>query len=123
MFMRTLKILGLGFAFFASSSTLAATECTENCVTQLVTDFSGKPPFKRRVEVLQVVEIAEVEILKSEPVFVNVKTVDFSGKPPFKRKMERLEQTDIMQVEITEERESSDKRPKKTTGNSIFKRH
>ena len=44
------------------------------------------------------VDIAEVEIVTSEPVWVDVKTVNFTGKPPFKRKVERLQQTDIMQV-------------------------
>ena len=121
--MRTLKLLTVGLAVLASNSVLAATECTENCVTKLVTDFSGRPPFKRKIEVLSVVDIAEVEIVTSEPVWVDVKTVNFTGKPPFKRKVERLQQTDIMQVEIAPDDESSEKRPKKSTGNSIFKRH
>ena len=57
---------------------------------------------------LPVVEVAEVEISDSEPVWVNVKTVDFRGKPPFKRKVEQIEQVDIMQVEITSEDEASE---------------
>ncbi len=121
--MRTLKIFAVGLAVFASNSVLGSGECTENCVTKIVTDFSGKPPFKRRVEVLPAVDIAEVEIVTSDPVWVDVKTVDFRGKPPFKRKVERLQQSEIMQVEIIADDESSERRPKKTTGNSIFKRH
>jgi len=121
--MRTLQLIALGFAVSMSSSVFASEECTDNCVTKLVTDFSGKPPFKRRLEVLPVVEVAEVEIATSEPVWVNVRTVDFKGKPPFKRTIERLEQSDIMQVEMTSDAESSKKRPRKSTGNSIFKRH
>lgn len=121
--MNTLKLFTAGLALLAANSLSAAEECTENCVTKIVTDFSGKPPFKRTIERVSVVDIAEVEIVNSEPVYVNVRTVDFKGKPPFKRRVERLEQTEVMQAEITTEEESSDKRPKKTTGNSIFKRH
>jgi len=121
--MRTIKLFAVGLAVFTSNSVLGSAECTENCVTKLVTDFSGRPPFKRRIEVLPAVDIAEVEIVTSEPVWVEVRTVDFKGKPPFKRKMERLEQSEVMQVEITDDAEASEKRPKKTTGNSIFKRH
>ncbi len=121
--MRILKLIAVGLAILTSNSVLGSAECTENCVTKVVTDFSGKPPFKRRIEVLPAVDIAEVEIVTSEPVFIEVKTVDFKGKPPFKRKVERLEQTDVMQVEITSDVESSEKRRNKSTGNSIFKRH
>lgn len=121
--MRTLKFFAIGLAVLTSNSVMAAAECTENCVTSIVTDFSGKPPFKRRVEVLQAVDIAEVEVVTSEPVLVDVKTVDFRGKPPFKRRVERLEQTEVMEVEITAEADTAKKGPKKTTGNSIFKRH
>jgi len=120
--MRTLQLIAIGFAVSMSNSVFGSDECTDNCVTKLVTDFSGKPPFKRRLEVLPVVDIAEVEVSTSEPVWVNVRTVDFKGKPPFKRKTERLEQADIMQVETTSAAEPANKRPKKSTGNSIFKR-
>lgn len=121
--MRTLKIFAVGFAVLASNSVFADTECTQDCVPTFVTDFSGKPPFKRRIEMLPAVEIAEVEVITSEPVWVDVKTVDFKGKPPFKRRVERLQQTEIMEVEIEAEEESVQRGPKKTTGNSIFKRH
>ena len=121
--MRTLKIFTVGLAVLTSNAVFASAECTENCVTKVVTDFSGRPPFKRSIEVVPVVDIAEVEIVDSEPVFVDVKTVDFKGKPPFKRKVERLEQTEVMQLELVTETESSKRGPKKTTGNSIFKRH
>ena len=121
--MRLLNLITVGLGLVASNSVSVAAECTENCATKVVTNFRGKPPFKRTIETLSVVEIAEVEIVVSEPVFVNVRAVDFRGKPPFKRKTERLEQTEVMQVEIITDDESSDKRPKKTTGNSIFKRH
>ena len=119
--MRALKLSAISLVIFTSCSVPGSAECTENCVTKLVTDFSGRPPFKRRIEVLPTVDIAEIET--SEPVFVEVKTVDFKGKPPFKRRVERLEKTDVLQVEITSDAESSEKRPKKSTGNSIFKRH
>lgn len=121
--MRTLKLACAGLALLAANSVTAAAECTDNCVTKVVTDFSGKPPFKRTIEKLAVVDIAEVEVVNSDPVFVNVRTVDFKGKPPFKRRVERLEQTEVMQAEIVSDEETSEKRRKKTTGNSIFKRH
>ena len=121
--MRTLTLFAIGLAVLTSNSALGAAECTENCVTKIVTDFSGRPPFKRKIEVLPVVDIAEVEVLDSEPVWVDVKTVDFKGKPPFKRRVERLQQTDVMQIEVTSDEESSTKGLGKATGNSIFKRH
>lgn len=121
--MRNLNLFAIGFAVLSSNAAIAAAECTDNCVATLVTDFSGKPPFKRRIEMLPAVDIAEVEIVNSEPVWVDVKTVDFKGKPPFKRRVERLEQTEVMEVEVAAESETARKGPKKTTGNSIFKRH
>lgn len=119
---RTLQAFTAGLIVLVSNSALGVDSCTENCVSKIVTDFSGKPPFKRKIEVLPVVEVAEVEISDSEPVWVNVKTVDFRGKPPFKRKVEQIEQVDIMQVEITSEDEASEQGRKKSTGNSLFKR-
>lgn len=121
--MRTLKLFAVGLAVLTGSSALGAAECPENCEAKLVTDFRGKPPFKRRIEMVPVVDTAEVEIVTSEPVLVEIKTVDYRGKPPFKRRVELLEQTEVMQVEITSDAESSKKRPRKSIGNSIFKRH
>ncbi len=121
--MRPLKLFAIGLAVLASNSALGASECTENCVTKVVTDFRGRPPFKRKVEVLPAVDIAAVEVLDSEPVWVDVRTVGVKGKPPFKRRVERLQQTDVMQVEVTSGEESPAKGPRKSTGNSIFKRH
>jgi len=120
--MRTLKLFAVGLAVLTSNSVLGAAECTENCVAKVVTDFTGKPPFKRRIEMVPVVDIAEVEIVTSEPVLVEVKTVNYRGKPPFKRRVELLEQTEVMQVDITSDAESSKKRRPMSTGSSIFKR-
>ncbi len=121
--MRYLKLFAGGLAVMLSNSAFSDNECTENCVAQIVTDFSGKPPFKRRIEMVPAVDIAQVEIVTSEPELIEVKTVDFRGKPPFKRKVELLEKTEVMQVEITSETEENDKPRKKGTGNSMFKRH
>jgi len=123
--MRKLQLFAIGLAVLTSGSVVSAQECTENCVSTWVTDFSGKPPFKRTLVQMPVVEVAEVEVVESEPVFVEVKTVDFKGKPPFKRRVETLEQVEVLEVEVVSEDDSEETRrgPKKTTGNSIFKRH
>ena len=121
--MPMLKLFTVGLAVFASNSVLASEECTENCVTKIVADFRGKPPFKRTIEVLPAVDIAVAEVVTSDPVWVDVKSVDFKGKPPFKRRQERLEQTEVMQAEISSEAASSKRRSRARIGSSILKRH
>lgn len=121
--MRLLKMFTVSMAVLLGNSVFASDKCTENCVTKIVTDFSGRPPFKRTIERVSVVDIAQVDIVMSDTELVEVQTVDFSGKPPFKRTTELVEQIDVMQVELTAEPESSDDQHKKGTGNSIFKKH
>jgi hypothetical protein len=122
--MRSLKLIASGLAVLLSNSVFGSADCTENCVAKMVTDFSGKPPFKRRIEMVPMADIAQVEIVKSVEVgLVEVKTIDFRGKPPFKRRTKLLEKTDVMEVEITSEPEAPGKRKKRGTGNSFFKRH
>ncbi len=120
--MRSFGLIAGGIAVLLSNAVFGATDCAGNCEAKMVTDFSGKPPFKRRVELVPVVDIAQVEIVTSEPEYVAVKTVDYKGKPPFKRRVELLEKTDIMQAELVEEADGADEPRKKGTGNSMFKR-
>ncbi len=101
---------------------MGSADCSGGCVAKMVTDFSGKPPFKRSVEMVPAVDIAQFESVPTEKELIEGKTVDFRGKPPFKRKVELLEKAEAKQVEITSDSEASNKPRKKGKGNSMFKR-
>jgi|GEM_PF-380482 hypothetical protein len=121
--MRSLKLCAIGLAVFTSNSVFSSTECTENCSTIMVTDFSGKPPFKRRIETLPTVDIAQAEYVTSDVEQVKVRTVDFKGKPPFKRRVETLPVVDTAQVEyMTNDPDLIDARSTDFKGKPPFKR-
>ena len=97
--MRFLKLCFISLTVLTSNSVLGDMGCAGNCETKMVTDYSGKPPFKRKIVTLPVVDIAQAEIVDTDTELVSVRTTDFSGKPPFKRTVERLPAVDISQVE------------------------
>ena len=88
--MKILSIVIGGFATLVAGAAFADAPCKTDCVTKITTDFSGRPPFKRTVEVLSAVDVAQLELEKIaaaneiEGEWVNVTTVDYSGRPPFK---------------------------------------
>jgi hypothetical protein len=121
--MRSLTLLVSGLALLLSNTGLGAEDCTENCVERKITDFRGKPPFKRTVERVPAVEIAQVEIIDSEAVdMVEVNEVEFRGKPPFKRSKELVPVIDIMQLELEPDAPPRKPRKKKFGGRPPFTR-
>ena len=82
-------------------------------------DFSGRPPFKRRLIELPAAEVAALAAARQIIETKRVWTVDYSGRPPFKRRYENVPVIDATNFE-TGRADASDgnKRPK-----SRFKRH
>ena len=70
----------------------------QEMATVWTTDFSGKPPFQRKMEKVRVADLAQFE--REETELVN--TTDFSGKPPYKRNREVLRVVDLAQFEVVE---------------------
>lgn len=57
-----------------------------NSAQVLVTDFNGRPPFKRRfVPSQEVADLARFEETGSRPTEDTVRVVNFRGTPPFRR--------------------------------------
>ena len=121
--MRSLTLLVSGLALLLCNTGLGADDCTENCVERMVADFRGKPPFKRTVERVPTVEIAQVEIIDSEAVgMVEDNKVEFRGKPPFKRSKELVPVMEIMQFELEPDAPPRKPRKKKFGGRPPFTR-
>ncbi|MFT6093159.1 MAG: hypothetical protein ACJA2Q_001052 [Pseudohongiellaceae bacterium] len=127
--MRILSIVIGCFVALVAGATFADAPCKTDCVTKITTDFSGRPPFKRTIEVLSAVEVAQLEIQKADSAqaikgeWIDVTTVDYSGRPPFKRRTESLFVADVAQAELIEEEPKSKNRRRAPTGNSAQKRH
>jgi hypothetical protein len=127
--MRILSIVIGCFVALVAGATFADAPFKTDCVTKITTDFSGRPPFKRTIEVLSAVEVAQLEIQKADSAqaikgeWIDVTTVDYSGRPPFKRRTESLFVADVAQAELIEEEPKSKNRRRAPTGNSAQKRH
>ena len=70
---------------------------------RLVTDFSGKPPFKRRVVASDSAEADTVPAVAEEGP---VQVVDFRSAPPFKRRVvdaDEIETADFARFEETDD--------------------
>jgi len=119
--MRLIGVLAAGLVTLLGVPVESVASCKENCVTKITSDFRGRPPFKRRVETLSAVDIAQVEV-KEVGELVEVKTVDFKGRPPFKRRSEMLVSVDIAEVEMSAEEETAKPKRRRHSGSSIFKR-
>jgi hypothetical protein len=85
----------------------------------LVVDYSGRPPFKRRVvalDDLSVTELARFEEV-TEPVVdtsrlgEKITVVDYRGKPPFKRRVEEIDASNAAEFARFEETTEVDERP------------
>ena len=96
--LRSCHVLGLaaalGALLVAGSATADVNIRQLDADRVMVTDFSGKPPFKRRIVAiadLSPTEFARFEAVTQEPAIdtarigQRVQVVDFRGKPPFKR--------------------------------------
>ncbi|MFK8067150.1 MAG: hypothetical protein AB8D52_02800 [Gammaproteobacteria bacterium] len=67
------------------------------------TDISGKPPYKRKMVQVPVVDLASFETKKTKAV----NSADFSGKPPYKRNKETVRIVDLAQFEAINEKVES----------------
>ena len=102
---------GLGAAALLAAT--AGTATAAESVTALkdgrvmITDFSGKPPFKRRV--LSPDDLATTELARFEEVDgadaanqgligEQVRVVDFRGKPPFKRRVVEIDASNVTEL-------------------------
>ncbi|MCB1748942.1 MAG: hypothetical protein H6977_08245 [Gammaproteobacteria bacterium] len=68
-------------------------------VTVRSTDFSGRPPFTRRVETLPAAEVARLEPAPVSAETVTVRTTDYGGRPPFTRRTETLPVSEVARLE------------------------
>ena len=82
-------------------------------------DFSGRPPFKRKLIELPVADVAALEASDKVVDTERVLTVDYSGKPPFKRRWQEIPVIDAASLEIEDVEESNIR--KRPLGS--FKRH
>ena len=109
--------VSLGFTANAAQVMSASTEET---VDVQVVDYSGKPPFKRKVVSLSVSDVAQLESVGQEAVeYVKVKEVVMRGKPPYRRVTTMMPVYDVAQLEALEEQSDTQKRGKRPP----FKRH
>ena len=121
--MRSLTLLSGSLAVLMSNTVLSADDCTENCVERIVTNFRGKPPFKRAIEPVPAIEIAQVEVIDSEAVeMVEVTTVEFRGKPPFKRRTELVPVVEVMHFETEPSTKAKRSKSRKFGGRPPFRR-
>lgn len=121
----TQLVTGAAILLLSNLVVAADTPCVSDCVLKVTTDFSGRPPFKRRVEKLSAVDVAQLELVQADISAgkeIVVRTTDFRGRPPFKRRTKKLVVVDIAQAEILEPENSAKKTSSAKTGNSISKR-
>lgn len=77
----------------------------------MITDFSGKPPFKRRV--VSVDELSDTQLARFEEVAApavdesrvgeRVTIVDYRGRPPFKRTTVEIDASNVTELARFEE--------------------
>jgi hypothetical protein len=127
--MNTLQTSAIGFAATLFLGSLAASstkadpvirQIDENTVS--ITDFSGKPPFRRRtvkIDDLSVAEFARFEELSSEVavdssrIGETVTVVDFRGKPPFRRSVVQIDEANVAEFARFEEVPDAQDRPRR----------
>lgn len=113
--------------FFASSiltctpmvhaKTSEAGTNTSDASSQVVTEFSGKPPFKRQRVAGETVDMAQFEVVTSAQT-CQANKATMRGKPPFKRNSDCVETVDLAQFEVTNEKTTT-----QFSGRPPFKRH
>ena len=83
-----ISTLVLTAAFVAAPSVWAAddTSTAAQSGDRLVTEYRGRPPFKRRfLSSDEVATLARFEETESRPTSETVRVTDYRGRPPFKR--------------------------------------
>jgi len=109
----SIKTILLSIATLCLSVTACATPQSSTMKVQEV-DYSGKPPFKRRMVSVDVADTAQLETTET----TLVRTTEFAGKPPFKRNVEKLEIVDSAELQASPSTENQVRR-----GRPPFKRH
>ena len=105
---------------FSANAAQAMTSSTDETVDVQVVDYSGKPPFKRKVISLSVNDVAQLESVGQEAIeYVEVKEVIMRGKPPYRRVTTMMPVYDVAQLEVFEEQTETQKRGTRPP----FKRH
>ncbi|MFZ8198377.1 hypothetical protein [Alteromonas portus] len=100
--------LSLGFSATAVHAMALSTD--ETVDVQLI-DYSGKPPFKRKIVSLSVNDVAQLESVGQEAIeYVEVKEVIMRGKPPYRRVTTMMPVYDVAQLEVLEEKADTQKR-------------
>lgn len=94
--MKASKILLTGLAL---GSIMSASADDIGMTTVWTVDYSGKPPFKRKLETLPVAELNRFETGK----VTEVRTVDFRGKPPYARNRQVVDVVDLARFEVVQE--------------------
>mgnify|MGYP000382570009 CR=1 FL=1 len=107
-----------GFSSFVKA--YFKTSSTDETVDVQVVDYSGKPPFKRKIVSLSVNDVAQLESVGQEAIeYVEVKEVIMRGKPPYRRVTTMMPVYDVAQLEMLEEQNDTQKRGTRPP----FKRH
>jgi len=84
---------------------------TGDTIEVQVVDYSGKPPFKRKVVSMSVNDVAQLESVGEEAIeYVEVKEVIMRGKPPYRRVTTMMPVYDIAQLEVLEKQNEKQKR-------------
>ncbi|WDT85112.1 hypothetical protein [Alteromonas sp. 009811495] len=113
--MKLRYLLGSLFAATTFSFTALSVQATPSAnaetVDVQVVDYSGKPPFKRRVVSLSVNDVAQLESVGQEAIeYVEVKEVIMRGKPPYRRTTKMMPVYDVAQLEVLDEQPNTQKR-------------
>ena len=89
--------------------------------TVVVTDFSGRPPFRRSFETLSVTELAALNAAPAADSgeVATVRMTDYRGRPPFRRSTETLPVSELAAMSVADEIES---RPARFSGRPPFPR-
>ena len=100
--------LSLGFA---ATAVHAMASSTDETVDVQIIDYSGKPPFKRKIVSLSVNDVAQLESVGQEAIeYVEVKEVIMRGKPPYRRVTTMMPVYDVAQLEVLDEKADTQKR-------------
>ncbi|AEA98972.1 hypothetical protein [Alteromonas mediterranea] len=96
---------------FTANAAQAMPASTSDTIEVQVVDYSGKPPFKRKVVSMSVNDVAQLESVGEEAIeYVEVKEVIMRGKPPYRRVTTMMPVYDIAQLEVLEEQNEKQKR-------------
>ncbi|MBT3134113.1 hypothetical protein KL866_03120 [Alteromonas sp. ALT199] len=104
----------------SANAAQAMSASNDETVDVQVVDFSGKPPFKRKIVSLSVNDVAQLESVGQDAIeYLEVKDVIMRGKPPYRRVTKMMPVYDVAQLEVLEEQADTQKRGKRPP----FKRH